>query len=551
MDGAGMSAWLRRQGRAGRLGVARVMRSEHGRRYYLIAVAGVAVLSAGMFGFRDELGVLNVLLLYLLLTFALALGLGAGPAAVGALLCFLTFNFVFIPPYYTFNVARSNNVLALFVYLGVAVVTGILVARVRMRTEEAVRAQRRTTLLYELNAALVGDVTLDQILATIVERVVNVYGAAGSRLLLPDERGELTVRARSPKTLSTRVERDSLAMAGWAMEHRTPAGLSTGGRRIRVPHGTSTQPPPPRQRRGEDVLYVPIATSARCVGVLEVVGRPGGGKFGEEDERLLGTFADQAALALERARLMEEETRAAVLVQADELKSALLSAVSHDLRTPLAAIKASSSALLDDSVPWDEATRRELLSAIDEETDRLTLMVSNLLDLSRIEGGALRPDRDWNDLGDLVHDTVARLAGQTAGHTVTVDVPDDLPLVFLDYVEIGQVLVNLIGNAAKYTPEGTPIRVSVRRQGERVEVRVADRGPGIPADKLPRIFEGFYRAAGDGVVSNSVTGTGIGLAIVKGLVEAHGGTIRAESVEGEGTTMTFTLPVGAPVGATA
>lgn len=520
MGGEVPDAMFQRALRSGWSGVAKALRSERGRRHYSLAVVAVAALSAAMFGFRDELGVLNVLLLYLLLTLTLALLTGAGPAAVGAVLSFLTFDFVFIPPYYTLTVGRTDHVLALFVYLGVAVVTGVLVARVRARTEEALRAQRRTTLLYDLNAALVGDVTLDQILATIVECVVHVYGAAGSRLLLPDESREVTVRARSPVSLPEIVERSSLAVARWAMEHREPAGLSTAGRRIRLPHGVAVQPRLPLTRRDEDVLYLPVGTNVRIIGVLEVIGKPGGGRFVEEDERLLGTFADQAALALERARLTEEATRAAVLVQSDELKSALL----------------------DESVSWTDDARRELLGAIDEETDRLTLMVSNLLDLSRIEGGALRPDRDWHDLGELIRDTVARLASQTAEHPVKVDVPDDLPLVFLDYVEIGQVLVNLIGNAAKYTPAGTPITISARRLGDSVEVRVADCGPGIPAARLPRIFERFYRAHGGGAVS----GTGIGLAICKGLIEAHGGTIRAESRAGEGTTMIVTLPLGAP-----
>ena len=507
---------------------------------YLIALVAVSALTAGMFLIRQQLGVLNLTLLYVLLIFVLALLLGLGPAVLAAILGFLAFDFFFLPPLFALTINQADHVLALFVYLGIAVVTGVLVARVHARTALALREQRRTSLLYELNAALVRDVTLDQILPAIVARVVEVYGSQACRILLPDEEGTLVVRARFPASEPVAIGRQSLTMAEAAVERRAPTGLGVA-RRIVLPHGDRL----PRRswvRRGRDVLFLPIAASDRVVGVLEVAGRPGGGRFSPEDERLLASFADQAALAIERARLTEEATRAAVLAQSDSLKSALLAAVSHDLRTPLAAIKASATALLDHQVDWTPSARDELLAAIDAETDRLTLMVSNLLDLSRLEGGALRPDRDWHDLADLINDTVARTSAQTADHLVRVDLPPDLPLVWLDYVEIGQVLVNLLVNAAKYTPPGTPITVSACQGDGQVTVAVADTGPGIPASRLPHIFERFYRAD----AGRSRSGTGIGLAICKGLVEAHGGTIRAASRDGEGTTISFTLPIAPP-----
>lgn len=507
---------------------------------YLIALVAVSALTAGMFLIRQQLGVLNLTLLYVLLIFVLALLLGLGPAVLAAILGFLAFDFFFLPPLFALTINQADHVLALFVYLGIAVVTGVLVARVHARTELALREERRTSLLYELNSALVRDVTLDQILPAIVARVVEVYGSQACRILLPDEQGALVVRARFPASEPVAIGRQSLTMAEAAVERRAPVGLGIAPR-IVLPHGDRL----PRRswvRRGRDVLFLPIAASDRVVGVLEVAGRPGGGRFSPEDERLLASFADQAALAIERARLTEEATRAAVLAQSDSLKSALLAAVSHDLRTPLAAIKASATALLDHQVDWTPAARDELLAAIDAETDRLTLMVSNLLDLSRLEGGALQPDRDWHDLAELIHDTVARTSAQTMDHPVRVDLPPDLPLIWLDYVEIGQVLVNLLVNAAKYTPPGTPIMVTACRRGGQVTVEVADKGPGIPAARLPHIFERFYRAD----AGRSRSGTGIGLAICKGLVEAHGGTIRAESQVGEGTAISFTLPIAPP-----
>lgn len=509
-----------------------------GRHAYWLTIAAIGLVSLAMYAARDSLGILNVALVYLMLIFAVALVAGPGPATVAAVVSFIVYDFVFIPPYATFSIARTDHVLALFVYLGVAIVTGQLVSRVRSRGEIAEREQRRTALLYELNAALIGDVTLDQILNRIVERVVSVYGAAGSQLLLPDADGELVVRAAYPAGDSVKPDRQQRAVADWVMEHRAPAGQSSTGRRIRRPHGVGEHSAVV-VRREHDQLYLPVATVDRVVGVLGVSGKPGGGRFDAEDETLLASFANQAALALERARLSEEAARAIVLAQSDELKSALLAAVSHDLRTPLAAIKASVTSLLDRSVDWDEAARREFLEAIDEETDRLTMMVGNLLDLSRIEGGALRPDREWYDVAELVSDVARRLRTRSAGHPVTTDVSPELPLLWFDYVEIAQVLMNLGENAIKYTPAGTPIRISAHATHDAIEFAVSDRGAGIPADQAARLFEKFYR----GEAAGRVPGTGIGLTICRGLVEAHGGRIWVESRLGEGTTVRFTIPL--------
>jgi two-component system sensor histidine kinase KdpD len=512
------------------------------RRHYASAAVAVAAVSAIMLVVRDSLGVLNVALVYLLICFILALVSGSGPSAVAAVVSFLAFDFFFIPPFHRFTIAQADHILALFVYLGVAVITGQLVARVRKRTMEAVRDQRRTTLLYELNAALIGDVTLDAILGTIVARLVHVYGAKSCRILLPDDGEALRVRASypTPVAISDEMDRSELAMATWTMAHRAPAGLGTDRRRIVLPHGTTTARRQPLVRRAPDTLYLPIATRDRVVGILEVKGRPGGGRFNVEDQHLLASFANQAALALERARLADEAARAAALAQSDELKSALLAAVSHDLRTPLATIKAAATSLLDRSVAWDENARTEFLQAIDEETDRLTLMVSNLLDLSRIEGGVIRPEKEWYDIAELIADVETRLGPRAAqhGHLVTANVEAHLPLACFDYVEIAQVLINLGENAVKYTPPGTTISLAARRVPGAIELAVSDTGPGIPPTIQKRLFEKFYRADS----TSRVPGTGIGLAISKGLVEAHGGRIWVESEMGKGTTFRFTIP---------
>ena len=234
--------------------------------------------------------------------------------------------------------------------------------------------------------------------------------------------------------------------------------------------------------------------------------------------------------------------RATALEQTDRLKSALLTAVSHDLRTPLASIKAAATSLLQKNVHWDEATRDDFLTAIDEETDRLTKLVSNFLDLSRIQGGALRPEKEWYDIAEVIGAVTRRLMPLLASHTLRVEIAPNLPLLHFDYVEIAQVLTNLIENAAKYSPPDAAIAVSADAENDTVRVSVADHGYGIPPADLPHVFDTFYRVQRPGH-DQQIAGTGIGLAICKGFIEAHDGQISVTSVVGQGTTFCFTLPV--------
>ena len=249
----------------------------------------------------------------------------------------------------------------------------------------------------------------------------------------------------------------------------------------------------------------------------------------------------------ERRRLAEEAARAEALAESDRLKSALLAAVSHELRTPLATIKVATGSLLSPTAVWTEQDRAEFLRAVDAEADRLARTVDNLLDLSRIEGGVLRPDTGWHDAAALVAETAAHLRGHAAAHRVVVELAPGLPPACFDRDQVGRVLTNLGENAVKHTAPGTTVTFSARALPGAVELAVRDDGPGIPADELPRVFDRFSR----GSRSTGVPGAGIGLAICKGLVEAHGGRIWAESREGEGTTVRLTLPLAPPEGGAA
>ena len=280
------------------------------------------------------------------------------------------------------------------------------------------------------------------------------------------------------------------------------------------------------------------------MGVLRLARADGRPPWSAEDARLVDAAADQIALAVERARLREEALEAEVLRRTDETRRALLASVSHDLRTPLASIKASAESLLQEEVAWTPGDRQGFTLAIREEADRLNRLVENLLDVSRIEAGALRPEREWYPLDALVDDVAGRLKGATARHRLVVDVPETLPPVPLDYVLVGQALANLIENAVKYTPPGSTIRITAAQEGDAVVLAVLDDGPGIPPAAQPRVFDKFYRVSGGDTAPTQ--GTGLGLAVVRGVAEAHGGSAGVSSPppgEARGTRFTLSLPL--------
>jgi two-component system, OmpR family, sensor histidine kinase KdpD len=313
---------------------------------------------------------------------------------------------------------------------------------------------------------------------------------------------------------------------------------------------------------------VPLRSGRRVVGVLGVAGndeirqlipsttkpeQPGlsseHGTTHEQQVTLFAGFCDQIALALDRSTLQQQAIHAEALRESDQLKDVLLGSVTHDLRTPLASIKAAVSSLLQPDMAWSEDERREFLKSIDSSTDRLNRLVGNLLDLSRLEAGSAPPEKDWYLIGDVVATVLDRLdlTGQTQDRQIIVDIPDDIPLVPMDYGQIEEVLTNLIENALKYSPAGSVIHVVARaRPSSELEVRVEDQGIGIPPNELEAIFDKFYRVQHvqlPWATTRPPVGTGLGLAISEAIIRAHGGHIWAESVPGHGATFVFTLPI--------
>ena len=485
---------------------------------YLLAAGSVVACTGLLALLRIPLPRAHLAILYLLPVLALASLRGRGPALAAAVLSFLTYNFSFVDPVFTLRIRDAGEWPTLLVFLFTALVAGQLAAALRARAEEARARAGLLADLYALTQALITDRESAAMLALIAEQVVATFRVRECAILLPDAAGQLQTHARAVALPVGAADGAAGAGSSGIRDH-----AATG-----VPgHGTA--------------LFVPLLAGTRRVGSMRVV-HDDGTAPDEERRRLLHTFAAGAALAIERGQLAEATARAAALARSDALKSTLLSAVSHELRTPLAAIKGSVSSLLEDeaAVSWDPAQRRDFLLTIDEETDRLTRLVANLLDLSRIEAGVLRPHREPYALDELLWGTVERL-GPEAAARVRVAVPDDLPLVPLDPVLMERVVGNLLENALKYSPPGAPIALTARRQGDAIELGVVDDGPGIPMAERERIFERFYRAAS----TRTATGLGLGLTLSAALVEAHGGRIRVEDAPGGGACFVIALPLPA------
>jgi two-component system, OmpR family, sensor histidine kinase KdpD len=442
-----------------------------------------------------------VALLYLLPVLMGTLLSGPVGGMGAAFLSFLAFNYFFLPPYNTFAVANPSDTLALFVFLGVAGLVSYLLGRARAEAERARQREHEThqrrqelTILYELSKAISGQVGLERMLQTIAERVQQSF---------PDSRCEIWLRPTS----------GALSMAA-------QAGAAAG-----------------HERKPFEVL---VRSEQEALGILKLYS-PRANQLQASETFLLHAIAAQTAIVIERSRLLQTETRARVLEESDRLKSAVLSSVSHDLRTPLATIKAAVTGLLRRDLLWDEESTLDQLNAINEETDRLNQIISNLLSMSRIEAGALQLQKSEYALPEVLDAVLRRLARRTQSHKIVLNIAPGLPPPPLDHAAFEQIMTNLLDNAVKYSEPGSEITIGARQVGSFVEIGVSDHGRGIAAEAQQAVFDKFYRANN----SAHVAGSGLGLSIVKGFVEAHGGKAWISSHIGEGTSVKFLLPLGA------
>ena len=505
---------------------------------YIAGLLGVILVSLFIGLVLGQVNLANISMLYLLVVLAAAVGFGRGPAIFASISAFLIFDWFFVEPMHQFTVSDPEEWVSLLFFLLTATVTGQLAAGQRERAREAQQREREAVVLYDI-VRLLSEGDPDRVLEGVADRLRRELQVKGVGVELWQPSGTATwVSAGDPAALARL--RDTRTVA--RVLHRGPASSNNDhaapGRWVRVI-------PPTRQRApgddiDDDIRVVPVRVSDRRVGALLLVGTSE--RFDPSDDRLVSAAAAQIGSEYERARLRQEATEAEVLRRTDELRAALLNAVSHDLRTPLATIMASAGSLRQLDVPWTEEERQSFAQAIEEEADHLNHLVGNLLDLSRIEGGSLKPQMSWQDLDTVIEDTLDRLRPVTRGHRLRVEVPRDLPPLWFDPVEIGEVIYNLVENATKYAPPETEITLSATRGDREISIAVEDRGPGLPQAALPHLFDAFFRVT-DG--RPRPQGLGLGLAIVKGLVEAHGGRVWAENRAGSGARFTFTLPVSA------
>jgi two-component system sensor histidine kinase KdpD len=469
--------------------------------------------------------------IYLLAVTAVAVVSGTVPAIVTAVAAFFAYNFVFVEPRLSLAVAGGQELLTLILLLVVGVVIGRLAGVGRDRATVALRREREARALFGISRSLAASARAEATLPGVLQRVVTEGGLDRAWIGL----GSTTAQERV--VADTDPSDELPPTQRHAVLQRDDQETSVRWVRVRPPAAASE----PRPRRSLDVYRVPIAHGPQPIGSLWGVAS---GDLPLETARLMAVTADQVAQAIRRDELAGIAVERQVAERSDEAKSALLELVSHDLRTPLATIRASAGSLADPSISFSPDARRRLATAIDGEALRLNRLVENLLGMSRLQGGATAIEIELIPVADTVRAIVERMTPLTTAHPIEVQLADDLPPVRADATFLDQVLINLLENAVSHTPPGTPIRVVAREAGnDAVEILVEDGGPGVPEVELPRIFDRFHRVAG--ASRRSQRGAGLGLALVRGLTEAMGGSVHATHSSLGGLAVIVCLPAAA------
>jgi two-component system sensor histidine kinase KdpD len=486
---------------------------------YVFALLAVALALVCAEVIRPWFGVENVDLVFLTAVVGVAVRLGLWPSLLASVASSLCYNFFFLPPIYTFTIADPTNIAAFVFFTIVAVIVSTVAARGRTQAVAATDRARVTESLYSFSRKLAGTATLDDVLwATAYQTALMLKVRVV--LLLP-EHGSIAVKAGYPP--EDILDEADLAAAKWAWENDRAAG-----------RGSDTLP-------GAKRLFLPMHTGRGAVGVMGIDSDKSGPLLTPDQRRLLDALRDQGALAIERVRLVEEMDRVERTAETERLRSALLTSISHDLKTPLAAVLGAAGALRDLGVKLSDAEKADLLATIIDESERLNRFIANLLDMTKLESGAISPNVALHDLGEIVGSALRRASRILSRHQVELELAPDLPMLELDAVLFEQVLFNLLDNAAKYAPPKTTIRIQSWHGGDSVCLRVLDEGDGIPLTDLDHIFDKFYRAQKTDQVR---AGTGLGLAISRGFVEAMRGTIvAANRTDRAGAAFTISLPI--------
>ena len=481
-------------------------------RDYAMAAVVCAVTAAIAAPLHDVLDLSNIVMVFLLGVVAVAVRWGRGPAVLAAFLSVAAFDFLYVPPRFSFSVSDIQYVVTFAVMLTVALVIGQLTAVLRWQAQVATSREERVRALYEMSRDLSGALLVEQI-AEIAARFVHAEFDAHAGLLVADEHDRMQPAIAVPE-LPVGID---AGIAQWAFDHGEPAG-----------QGTNTLP-------AGSILYLPLKAPMRMRGVLAIEPRDPGRLTGPEQRRLLETCASLLAISLERIHYIDVAQRSTVQIESERLRHSLLAAISHDLRTPLAALVTMADTLVADA-SGEHAV--ETAGRIREAAMRMASQVGNLLDMARLQSGEVRLKRQWLPLEEAIGGALHAMAGSLAAERVRVALPADLPLLNVDPVLFERVLCNLLENAAKFAPTDSPITIAPSASADRIGITVDDEGPGLPKQREEAIFEMFERGRKEG----SVAGVGLGLAICRAIVEAHGGSIRGETRAGGGARFTIQLP---------
>jgi two-component system sensor histidine kinase KdpD len=453
-------------------------------------------------------------MLYLVGVVIVACYCGRQISVASSFLSVAAFDYFCVPPYLTLRVADYEYAITFGAMLVTALVISTQTARIRMQAADAVAREAHTETLYGLSRRLAGHTGVFDVARIAAEYAQEVFD--GQVVIFLPVDGQISFRRRSSDRLPVPTAEEPVAQ--WVLDHTECAG-----------QGTQTMPT-------ASALYLPLRGARETVGVLGVV-TTGGRVITSKQIQLLEVLANQAAMAIERTRSQNAAESARMQMETEQMRSSLLSAVSHDLRTPLASITGAASTLRSQAGKLDPETRQDLLESIADEAERLSRLVGNLLDMTRLESG-IELRRDFYPLEEIVGSALQRVERQLQRRAVITSLPDTVPLVYADDVLLGQLIINLLENAIKYTPEGTPVEVAALAHTDSVTLEIRDRGPGFAPDELSRIFEKFYRGKTDGT-----RGAGLGLAICRAIVEAHQGTIEAFNRSGGGATFRIRLPL--------
>jgi two-component system sensor histidine kinase KdpD len=481
-----------------------------------LASIGMALLATPTIAYLD---LANIAMLFLLVVLLVAVRFGRGPSVTATCVGVACFDFFFVPPRFTFAISDFQFLVTFGVMLAVGLITGHLTAGLRFQARVAAQREGRARALYEFARALSGVLQTEQIYEATRDTIGHTFGAR-TTLLLPDADGRLRLTEGAEEGAIAALD---IGIAQWAYDHDANAGM-----------GSDTLP-------GSPVFYMPLVAPMRTRGVLAIEAEDTRWLLVPEQRQQLDTFAALAAIALERVHYIEVAQDALIRIESERLRNSLLAALSHDLRTPLTSLVALAESLAHSTPPLDQS-QRAMAEALRGETVRMSMLVANLLDMARIESGEVKLKLQWQPVEEVVGSALRATRAALAGHHVCVDVPADLPLVQFDAVLIERVLCNLLENAGKYTPAGSTVVVSAGLHGVWMKIVVADNGPGLPAGQEDALFEKFTR----GERESAKPGVGLGLAICRAIVEAHGGTIRAENPPHGGAAFAFTLPLGSP-----